>query len=1321
MNRAGSVNAADNRGDSFEAWAKSLVGRYWEIYWKQERGGDDDNDGSEDSSPRESDRHHQQRSSLRLKKDKELKPPGIGSSAATDNREGKERGRHGQDDEDDEGDDGSSSSSGASHADDWYDAKIESYCRRAGSGVLVFKVTFVGDDDNTVYEMNLTPDIVRPSARAWIRRSLALLGRPEEEAPGSEKGAAAAATGRPVRDKGKGGGLSNGGAAAAWFDSLPPDTATSEDRRGEQSLESLRSAASVHDMPPLPEFLGAATALESSIPSASTIASAAAPCPTAADLDSIRELVAQLRWQVHLRKRLTAAAATERHNRAEDPDEEGPTGEYLDYLASCLQQLEFNCLWYYRCWALHSRVMGDADGASDGSMGAAKAPADLIDRSYILRDCLDAGRHVISSTCAMDVSVSASKRNKRKSSALSPPPWSSSLTSSPQRRAKRRKKRRTLDWDGESNDETPFLDSLEPEDLLSTQTVVRFVRRAQSTDSRWFLALFGCMLHSLCARVVAPLVAWERRAQLYLGDIESIPKVDDCDGATSNDDSSIGDDDDDAQQSDTGNSSLLKYEDIEAAIDAANEKTVLKHIQLSDYVARLKEKLSAIDHFSESAWNAIMRVLDDAEGANEPRDMNSDGILEELKGLAAMATLKGPPGLSNIEPLGRSPSTLTRSLIETATHYRSWYLRFVRATVGRERVDFARRTISDFWTLPGLAFPPIAPDIKVKIARLSPRVEALAAKLSHAESMFNKFTPLPTDLIHELATAEGLNRVLQELRQSHFVSEPEEMIAIRLDILSLKSEVSALLTRERPLFSDLFHVKTSVDLIMQGKSGCRLSSISGLEPDTSVDLRIRDFARQDLTSMCAGLYEKFQSLYSVASSWKDRAEAVILALRAYGNDAAGPRVASPKLPAMVDLKRVRDLVDELSTIYVDFSGVYQTLSRIHSNGVKWADSITSTLYTNDLSFEECLERLRDSVTYRPEGLIMSPTRQVLESVESLLVWYTNVKQACSSHEPFSRYDLIVEGIEILESFSNSKPDSLVTIPPAEAITLLSSNVSQRCLGRVLSRSKLQANELSDCILSRMIVMERDIAEGNPLLSLLYVLWAVKVEDFTDKCLSGVGNDRNLEKARELLKKPPLPVSTADPLPLFMTANARHRVVSQLAKLISKAESTENAARNAVVESRALLRECLQKPFDIPQHLTKLKTLISCLKSPQTGAGLMYDPTLVQQLDHDLKAFQWLVRCSCVPCLLESSVSTFPSCSRKLQAFQYPALRTQHAASGKQVNSPSKGDTRVPWNVLTSLLDKLPESGASGDFASGTFRARHRRFTSCGSSLRFLLL
>jgi len=71
---------------------------------------------------------------------------------------------------------GSSSEDDGEDDIDWYDAHILSYkLDIENGGQPTFTVHFLGDDTSVTYDMALTPKVVRPSVRAWTKRTLELL------------------------------------------------------------------------------------------------------------------------------------------------------------------------------------------------------------------------------------------------------------------------------------------------------------------------------------------------------------------------------------------------------------------------------------------------------------------------------------------------------------------------------------------------------------------------------------------------------------------------------------------------------------------------------------------------------------------------------------------------------------------------------------------------------------------------------------------------------------------------------------------------------------------------------------------------------------------------------------------------------------------------------------------------------------------------------------------------------------------------------------------------------------------------------------------
>jgi hypothetical protein len=256
-------------------WAESLIGRYWEVYWRQEgneapaaaaankkaTGAAPLTSASEPSTKRghrqrnDDDNHKPQRH------DGDDDPDGIDGELVE------------ADDQDNSTAASSSSEEEEIDADDWYDAKVEAFSSAPGQRqpFFTFKVRFVGDEDDAEYDMVLTPHIVRPSSRAWIRRTLALLGKPrpppssgvDGDTVGGGDEAASKQKNREANNvKPNADGSDSDSDSAAWFAALPHDTSTLEDDHNSESglaaattttttLAKLRDDVTVRDRPNL--------------------------------------------------------------------------------------------------------------------------------------------------------------------------------------------------------------------------------------------------------------------------------------------------------------------------------------------------------------------------------------------------------------------------------------------------------------------------------------------------------------------------------------------------------------------------------------------------------------------------------------------------------------------------------------------------------------------------------------------------------------------------------------------------------------------------------------------------------------------------------------------------------------------------------------------------------------------------------------------------------------------------------------------------------------------------------------------------------------
>jgi hypothetical protein len=368
--------------------------------------------------------------------------------------------------------------------------------------------------------------------------------------------------------------------------------------------------------------------------------------------------------------------------------------------------------------------------------------------------------------------------------------------------------------------------------------------------------------------------------------------------------------------------------------------------------------------------------------------------------------------------------------------------------------------------------------------------------------------------------------------------------------------------------------------------------------------------------------------------WKERADAILTALRVFGNSEAGTALTSQKTPSMVDLKRVEDLLGDYDSLEVDLSDYFHRLTKVSEAARKWASTVTDYLLTDSTTFEGCLSLVEGTGQVRPRGVIIEPTRQAIEMLHSLFQWYTSVKiLVCTpkmqDSDSSDLHTLLIEGVEVLTLFSNARRSSgEFIVEPRLAQEILANKESSRKSARTLSCAKLESNPLCNAILSRMVDSSRDAKEGYPLLSLLYFLWQVFVEDFTRRSVASSSRRKfTLESAKQLQSLSPRLEPTSDGerghnSNILWQTNPE---VERFKQFIESASHAEDDARQLLSASKGLLRESKYQMEIVRLHLTRLKDIYTDFKGRiGGGSGLALDDSLEPQLDHYVKLFGWLV-------------------------------------------------------------------------------------------------
>lgn len=1080
------------------------------------------------------------------------------------------------------------------HEPDWYDASVVAF----NPDDQRFDVQFVGDE--AIYRMKLRPEVVRPSAVSWVKRTKAIMQFSEIEA-----------------------------SYDAWKLGLPNDTRLPRDR---EELAAIRASVERDFRPKDAVF------------------------PIDLPLDHIEhaaELVVLIRTQISLRRKLVPIVCD-----SDCSDDEGPTEAYVNYLASCLHELEDCCQWFNQCWTLHRKIFGVLNDNHEEMT--------RVTPHFLVKECLERGRTILCNIFNMDLSVAGSKRKRLH--------CIESVDCKGTRRTKRHKKKTVADLrnrEGEDDSSGRMLDQeLEHVDLLSPEKVKRMILKMTNVSPSWLTQMLGSMLRSLSENIVSPYVEWEQRCQFYLGGRQTLD-VESSDGETSGKESdAVGIDD---VSTPPNAHAYVNYEDIVASIECTKKDRVLQHIDLSIILANLSEKLCAIVDFESSLWHLIQSVFKDECGENA-----NDKVLEGLRSLSNTAKAIDSP-VRNVEPFGRRGSPLNREVIESAILYRLWFLDLNRVEKSRERVDVVDGVVSRMSKLPSLPSRLRCPrgetiDPSKMLSTVAPRVKKLSENYIDFKQLFSKYKSMLEDRTrkpHEpgyLLSAKGILDALNDLQKIQVVSIAEEFLASRLDVLAWMDSAQRVLNSLCPSFDDLSRVHELLVRLMSGRSETRLQITKGLLLNSDIETEVEVFTKADLDLFCDSMVKDIASMYRASASWKEKADTVLATLHSFGNCKVREAGSMQKPSAMVDLKRIEELVREYPSLRVDVEISIRQLRDVLQNCGEWSSAIMSCLSDDSKTFEEYLGSIRNIGNQtRPKGIIMDPTRQALDTLADLLEWYTGLKKEANSFVKRSeRLDLLLhEGLHIVRKYSQNfpLPHFEVDIKLALGVMEISRGISKP--PKLLMPAKIEAIGAGQALLARMVDVERDKVEESPMLLLLSLLWQSTVDHFLDKTPS---QEQTLQRA--------LALKTVDPAQ-YATLNRRDtlNISSQgFYKLVQEGIKMEVECTSALIEAKSLLRDFLTDRKSIRSHLARLKDSLSNLKQRSSREAcmnrLVLDKSLEIKMDQCVKQFSWLAR-----------------------ALDYPVFQSRDHDVVIDV------ERRLSWENLVKLYDSIPlEDESMGDFA-----------------------
>ena len=560
-------------------------------------------------------------------------------------------------DDDDDEDEEEDSSEGEDDI-DWYDAKIISHDNQTQQ----FVVHFLGDEIDKTYTMALAPKIVRPSVRAWMKRSLGLIYCNEIDylLDSSDNG---------KKKKKEDGSLFN-----YLEDCLSPSTNLPDDAFEIEKLMQEQQQTNVGG--------GAATKNNGAGAAANSYQ------------NKILEYKRLLAKQQYLAARL--------HPHDDDDDEDKEEGEedgddspgplahafYVKHLCHCMKEIEKACDWLMgesvaismlsKLKNLSPSSVAEQTSTAPAAASFSKVTQDVIHSFLIhgskhLNACLLSDPSDKEAAAAVADSKKRKGRNKRRRTSLT----SSGVNSG-----------RTL---GDADFHAAQIKA-----LVSNDSLDKLLCRLLKTDSTPITSLLQqqkmdlvtCTLTqsltTLHTRVWKPVTEW-------------IAKSEDMINGTS--------------------SQFYTLLEVETHFQMArNNDMALALVDLSSWTDKLVAKLSRARLFEMEAWNAVKACISQpvAAGGNGGSTTGcEDGCILALQHLQSEASSSSSSGVAvsavdhpmrNLNPLGRHqtvsssgltmPSSLTRTVLQDAITVREWILDLTQAKTFRERTSFVQVSVA---------------------------------------------------------------------------------------------------------------------------------------------------------------------------------------------------------------------------------------------------------------------------------------------------------------------------------------------------------------------------------------------------------------------------------------------------------------------------------------------------------------------------------------------------------------------------------------------------------------------------------------------------
>ena len=1083
----------------------------------------------------------------------------------------------------------------------WYDATVVTVdTKNSDANVVYFHVKFLGDKDR-LFRMPLTSDVVRPSARAWIRRTKAIL-------------------------------LTGGGTVAVteWETSLPQDT-----------------SISTTDAVKMKEIMDE---IEASYPCTQSVTYHQNQDENAKQsFQQLREehvtiicpLLKLIRHQIYLRSKLAPIDVdnndddedgSKMSDKSDDDEDSVLTEDYVDFLVSSLQDLEKACLWHYECWALMKRLFAV-------NRDYCQSPTKLISKYYLVNDLFRKGHDALiqlssqsDEILTMASPVTKGKLDNRKRACVT------ALEGHNQT-----KRRRVYDQISAGNFNEVTVDFMgRSVHSLDGFDVDLFLSRVCFRDERWFTKCFGYMLYHLVKMVVTPFLEWEKNARFFLGeegDAEHCEKTLDSEPLERlafPSDRSINRDRRD-----------IKYEDIESSIESANNHRLLKCFDFAAYVKRLCSKLAEIDKFEREMRTLIENVF------TEPKTYRTseDPTLLSLEEHEKEATRNGS-AVNGVNPIGQS--LLCLGDISTAINNRKWMLNLYRAETIRERTAFVTWLVEHPPTIDARSYADARSMLFVLLSRAAALEKECSTELAETRKidllLDHRIVSRHEHEVSELLVIQKARNTLHGLKDLPRISLAEEKLAIRCDVLEWQSKAQDVLSRQMPRFIDIQFLCSGLENIRSGDAANYNYIKIGTLPLVDVEDHIRSFLTAEFNDLLGPLYMRTMALYKESKELKKRADMILAALDSGISHSTGMRTSTRVTAQKFELKDINDVLVAYNFSKVDMVETFGKLQKVYDQGTKWVQTMQFKLQDETQAFEDIRKFLIEMEPNRPVGVEVEPGQEIVAALQHMLRWYATLnKYDYTGSDCIDRdllLDQLTEGMPLLELYCQRNQNAANFNVLLDRIQSLLEERKHRANPQCLDISKLRSDRITTISVDRLTDVSTDEQHGAPMFFLYGSMWEMLVDDFVSRCGNlAFKQQTTLESANYLWgARPAVPQHSPYWAKCQMFISSTN--VQELKDLICDGDEVEKEAHSAVCSIKKLherdwtenLQSIFERVKDIHENVT------SRWKSNRQ-LTLTLDCHLQEELRLGYEFICWLVRFALFACELLSTLSDGFFCCR----------------------------------------------------------------------------